>query len=281
MDADVRQQVESACGVRSSYQDAGPCARLERAVNETRARHQEEGGRGTREGTRSPARSRYPLEPNLLTYTRAVPYEWLAMGRLAFTRKRSAIKQEYRIMIQRNANKFFLGTATAIGLVTAVVMVIGHVTAEAQVGGQERAAQPPQPGDAPLQVGTYDAEQAFEAHPAKQQVEQALNTAQGQMQQAQQQGDQQQMQQIQQQFEQAREQAIQQFQQDVSRVLPNVAADVGVQVVAMEIAYKADHVKTVDITRGLAEGLAKLSGEQGEVEEAMPKMPTAPPGRKQ
>lgn len=184
-------------------------------------------------------------------------------------------------MIQRNANKFFLGTATAIGLVTAVVMVIGHVTAEAQVRGREGAERPPQQRDAPLQVGTYDAEAAFQAHPAQQQMEQALNTAQTQMQRAQQQGDQQQMQQIQQQFEQSREQAIQQFQQDVSRVLPTVAADVGVQVVAMEIAYKADHVKTVDITPGLTQALAKLSGEQGKVKQAVPQLPTAPPGRKQ
>ncbi|MFO7905041.1 MAG: hypothetical protein R6U98_20420 [Pirellulaceae bacterium] len=81
-------------------------------------------------------------------------------------------------MVRRNANKFFLGTATAVGLVAAIVMVVGHLTAEAQIEGAQREAQ----GDAPpLQVGTYNAEEAFQAHPAQGEVERALSTAQGQM----------------------------------------------------------------------------------------------------
>ncbi|MFO7905040.1 MAG: hypothetical protein R6U98_20415 [Pirellulaceae bacterium] len=74
------------------------------------------------------------------------------------------------------------------------------------------------------------------------------------------------MQQIQQQFEQSRGQAIQQFEQDISQLLPEIADEAGVQVVAMEIVYKADNVKTIDITPRVKEGLANLGGERGKVE---------------
>ncbi|MFW6170019.1 MAG: hypothetical protein ACODAD_05975, partial [Planctomycetota bacterium] len=128
---------------------------------------------------------------------------------------------------------------------------------------ERRESRPREQGQqARLQVGTYEAEAAFQAHPAQKGMQTALQQAQTQMQQAQQQGNQEMMQQIQQQFEQAREQAIQQFEQDVSRVLPNVAEDAGVQVVAVEVAYADDDVKTVDITRGLTEALGNLGNAQ-------------------
>lgn len=182
-------------------------------------------------------------------------------------------------MVRRNAKQLFLGTATTVGLVFSLVFLLsGHWTAEAQVRGQKRPARPRAQREAgPVQVGTYDEKAVFQAHPAQQQVQTAMQTAQTQLQQAQQQRDQQKMQQIQQQYEQARSQAVQQFRQDVARALPKIAQAADVQVVAMEVVYKADEVKTVDLTRSLTQALAKLNNQPAK---AQPKPQYQLPGRK-
>lgn len=164
-------------------------------------------------------------------------------------------------MIRRNTNRFFLGIALVGGFVTAVVMLAGPLSAQVQVPIQ---ASPPETSpdrpDRPktiLQVGTYDPEAVFQKHPDREELMEALNTAQTRMQEAQQEEDHMKMQQIQQQFEQARERVIQKFQEDINRALPKVAKAAGVKVVVREIVYKADDVKDMDLTPHLVKAFAE------------------------
>lgn len=160
-------------------------------------------------------------------------------------------------MIRRNTNKFFVGTAMAVGIVTAAIIMAGQLTAQAQKPIQDEPAARPETPQAALEIGTYDFEAAFQAHPAQKELEEVRRTAQAQMMQAQQEQDQQKMQQAQQQYEQARQQVIQQFQQDVSKALPEVAKAAGVKVIVTRVVYKADDVQTTDITPQLVRAFGK------------------------
>ncbi len=151
-------------------------------------------------------------------------------------------------MIQRNANKFLIGAGAVVGMAVVAVLVAAQLPAQAQMPAPDRPGAQAEGARPAVKIGTYDPEKAFLAHPAQKEMMEALTTAQNQMQQAQQDEDQQKMQQIQQQFEQARQKAIQQFQQDVDEALPEAAQTAGVKIVAMQVVYKADDVKAVDIT---------------------------------
>ncbi|MFP4434238.1 MAG: hypothetical protein ACOCVI_01815 [Planctomycetota bacterium] len=141
-------------------------------------------------------------------------------------------------MIRRNTNKFLISAGAVAAIAMAMILMAAQPAAQAQESGQ----------DASVKVGTYDAETAFQAHPAQKELMKAVKTAQADMQQAQQDQDQQKIQQIQQNFEQTRRKAVEQFEDDISEALPEAAKAAGVKVVAMQVVYKADDVKSVDIT---------------------------------
>lgn len=155
-------------------------------------------------------------------------------------------------MIQNNTRRFFLGTAVATGIAVATLTLISQMTAQAQEPGQDVPARQPKRSEAALKIGTYDPETAFQSHPAQKKLMGARKTALEQMQQAKQQKNAEKVRQVQQQYEQARDQAVQQFDRDVTQALPKVARDAGIKVVAREVVYKADNVKTVDITPHLS-----------------------------
>lgn len=177
-------------------------------------------------------------------------------------------------MIQRNRNKFLIGAGAVVGMAVVAVLVAAQLPAQAQVPAQDQPAAQAERARPAVKIGTYDPEKAFQAHPAQKKLMEAVRTAQTQMQQAQQEEDQQKMQQIQQHYEQARQQAVQKFQQDVSEALPDAAKAAGVKVVAMQVVYKADDVKAIDITPRLAKAFAEAEND-GEEREA-PAVPQFP-----
>lgn len=108
---------------------------------------------------------------------------------------------------------------------------------------------------ASLEIGTYDVEEAFQAHPAQEELSQALGMAQARMQQAQQEGDQQKMQQVQQQYEETHGQVIGKFEEDVADAMPVAAEAAGVKVAAQKVVYAASEVQSKDITPQLIKAL--------------------------
>ena len=106
-----------------------------------------------------------------------------------------------------------------------------------------------------LEVGTWDAQAVFQQHPSQKELNRAQQTAQAEMQAAQQEGDQQKLQQIQQKFEQTRGQVVETFYRDVNSAMPAVAKNADVKIVATEVTYTANDVKTKDITPQLIQSL--------------------------
>lgn len=159
-------------------------------------------------------------------------------------------------MMRGNRNRLMIA-----GIVVLAVALVGHLNA--QIG-----VETPQNADSndTTPVGTYSVQEAFAAHPASKKLDQALAEAQTGMEKAQQEGNQQQMQQIQQKYEQTRSQAVETFREDVAEALPEVAREAGVKVVALDIVYTAEGVRTKNLTplltEALPDGSDKDSGEQ-------------------
>ncbi len=159
-------------------------------------------------------------------------------------------------MMQANLNKLFFG------VVTVVAMFTGLLSAQTQ-----DVSEKPQ---TTLQVGTYDAEAAFQQHPAQKELEKALQTAQAQMQAAQQEGDQQKLQQVREQFQQTRDQVVENFHQDVNKTMPTAAKAADVKVAAAQVSYTAKDVETKDITPQL---IAAFDGPQEDTTADAPEKP--------
>ncbi|GAB4324771.1 MAG: hypothetical protein Kow0074_18040 [Candidatus Zixiibacteriota bacterium] len=149
-------------------------------------------------------------------------------------------------MNQRNVLKILGMRAIPSLLVTwmAVTLCGDPVSAQLLEPPSDVSTKP----NAEFQVGTYDPQRAFQAHPAYGELMQVMQTAQMQMQQAQQSGDQMKIQQIQQQFEQTRNAVATRFQDDIAARMPTVAKVAGVELVAAKIVYTADNVGTKDLT---------------------------------
>ena len=109
-----------------------------------------------------------------------------------------------------------------------------------------------------VQVGTYDSEVAFQAHPLQAELTSALGTAQAEMQQAQQDGDLQKIQQIQEQYEQTHGRVIEKFERDVAKAMPAVAEAADLKVAALQVTYAAAEVQTEDITSQLIEAFNEI-----------------------
>lgn len=177
-------------------------------------------------------------------------------------------------MIQRHANKLIVSMILVVAAVIGVTLFTGHSNAQLPPLRQtpQAANNAPQPA---LEVGTYNANAAFDKHPARQEVLKAFQTAQAQIQQAQEQGDQEQLQAVQQQYEKQREQIIEAFQQDVNKALPAAAQAAGVKVVALQVVYTDDDVAVRDVTPQLVNALsAETEQQQNALPPAPPQMPS-------
>ncbi len=129
------------------------------------------------------------------------------------------------------------------GLVLGAIVLIGpHTDAQAQQQAAKGA----------MQVGVYDQQALFQEYPGSQELMQFYQGIQDQMQQAQQDGDQQKLRELQQVTEEKRQEVIQNFEKAVDNALPTVADEAGIKVVALQVVYTADDVKTTNLTRPLA-----------------------------
>lgn len=187
-------------------------------------------------------------------------------------------------MMQRNTNKFFFAVALAVGVVGALVMFTGDVRGQAEVppaddpppviGGQAEGG--PDEPEAAFQVGIYNPQAAFQAHPAHEKLMNVLRTTQSEMQEAREAGDQQKVSQLHQKYEQARNEAVEKFERDVEKVLPEVAEATNVKAIVMEIVYTADDVQTKDVTPRVIDGFDKDEEKEEEEERESPPAPQWP-----
>ncbi|MFO7975252.1 MAG: hypothetical protein R6V12_11520 [Candidatus Hydrogenedentota bacterium] len=157
-------------------------------------------------------------------------------------------------MMRNNVKKVLLGVAMVVAAVTAISITAGHLRVQAQEAAPV------------IEIGTYNPQAAFEKHPAQTALMEIMETLQTDLQKAQEEGDSAKVQQIQQQYEQERAQAIEQFHNDINRIIPSAAQAAGVNVVALEIVYAAENVKTQDITPELINAFDDLGGEEGQKE---------------
>ncbi len=160
------------------------------------------------------------------------------------------------IMKHRHAMRFL----AVVGVVAIAALAITLVQPDARAD---------QHAEGITQVGTYNIEQVFQTYPGRQELMEAFQEAQPQMAEAQQEGDHQKMQQIQEQLQQKQQEVIDKFHDDVEEQLPGIAGEANVQVVALEIAWAAEGIDTVDLTEQVVEALG------GEVEEE-PMLPPMP-----
>jgi Skp family chaperone for outer membrane proteins len=106
-----------------------------------------------------------------------------------------------------------------------------------------------QAGTPPVVVGTYQPQQVAEQSPAQAKLSQRVQGLQAEMQQAQQAGDQTELQRLQAQAQQAQQDAAAEFQSAINSAMPGVAESAGAQIIAVEVAYTAPNVQTVDVTQ--------------------------------
>lgn len=157
----------------------------------------------------------------------------------------------------RNTNTFVLFIAlTAVALIAATLFT-GQLRAQDQIPYGQTFSEKDSQTEKAITVGTYNPQAAFEQHPLQEKLMEKYMTLQPAIQKAQQENDQQKAIQLQQEFEQERMQIIEQFQKDVDKALPEVAEAAGVKVIALEIAYIADDVKTQDVTAHLVEAFTE------------------------
>jgi Skp family chaperone for outer membrane proteins len=136
---------------------------------------------------------------------------------------------------------------------TAVIMVAVSGDVKAQNPPPAPPAQTGEQTGEDLVVGTYDAQRVFEQHPAQDKLVELSTSLQAKMQQAQESGDDMQVNQIQEEYSQQRDQIIEDFYSNVEKTIPVAAKKAGIKVVAMEIVYTADDVRTEDITSDVIE----------------------------
>ncbi|MBD3297828.1 MAG: hypothetical protein GF341_04165 [candidate division Zixibacteria bacterium] len=156
-------------------------------------------------------------------------------------------------MIRQNARTTIFASVLAVGL---ALLLAGPV--QAQLLDQYDAKPVERNPDAPALVGTFDAQQVFQAHPGQQELMEAMQSAQMQLQQAQQTGDQMKMQQIQQEFQNTRNRVTSDFESKLTEIMPAVAKANGVKIAAAEVAYLGDEVGTTDLTADVISAFESL-----------------------
>lgn len=106
-----------------------------------------------------------------------------------------------------------------------------------------------------MKVGTFQPSQVAAELGLREKIQQEMAGLQQRMQTAQQSGDQQAMQAIQGEAQKIQQDMVQTFQETIDNALPGVAQDAGVELIALEVAYAADGVETVDVTESLVSAL--------------------------
>lgn len=131
--------------------------------------------------------------------------------------------------------------AIALGFIGAIALGVGLFNSTTHAVQNDAGDQ--------LMIGTYDAQSAFEQYPARTEMVQQIQQSQQKMQQAQQQGDQQTLMKLQQELEQLQQETIAAFYNDVEEALPQIAEKQGIKVIAMQVIYTSDDVKSSDVTQ--------------------------------
>lgn len=164
-------------------------------------------------------------------------------------------------MMRNQTDKLIFGIALVVGAMMAVIASTGCLQAQAQDTPPET---PEAAEQATIRIGIYDAEAAFQTHPAHTELEEATGRIQVQMQRAREAADQAQLLELQQEYKQKQEEAIASFQADVAKALPVAAQVAGVKVVALQVPYRTDDVEVEDITSRLIGVLNVVTAEQRE-----------------
>lgn len=164
-------------------------------------------------------------------------------------------------MMRNHTDKLIFGIALIVGAMMTVIASTGCLQAQAQDMPRETPAAAEQ---AAIRIGIYDAEAAFETHPAHKELQEATDRIQAQMQRAQEGGDQPRLLELQQEYKQKQEEAIARFQADVVKGLPVAAQVAGVEVVALQVLYTTDDVEVEDITSHLIGVLNVVTAEKPE-----------------
>lgn len=176
-------------------------------------------------------------------------------------------------MIQRHANRFFLGLAIVVGMSVTILIAVGQMPAQIQTStDNETVAESTGEQKGSVKIGTYNPEKAFQAHPAQKKLMEALRSAQTDMQKAQQENDQKKIQEVQAEYGQARTRILEGYEKDLKKALPKAAKAKGVEAVALEIVYKKQGVKTADVTPLLVKEFAEDKDNDDE-ERKMPQFP--------
>lgn len=131
-------------------------------------------------------------------------------------------------------------SAIALGLIGALALGVGFFNSSTHAVQNDAGDQ--------MVIGTYDPQSAFEQYPARDDMMQQIQQGQQKMQEAQQQGDQQALIQLQQELEKLQQDTIASFYDDVKEALPQIAENQGIKVIAMEVVYTSDDVKSSDVT---------------------------------
>ncbi|MFP4143994.1 MAG: hypothetical protein ACLFV3_02520 [Phycisphaeraceae bacterium] len=191
-------------------------------------------------------------------------------------------------MFERTMSRFACGVALLAAVAVAGVTLVGQDGAQAQMpapqqgsAGQQETASGPPADEARVVVGTYQPQAVFQAHPAQEELLESLRSTQEEMQKAQDQGDMETVRQIQQEYDNERQKIVEEFQTDVEQTLPELAEDADIDIVALEVTYRADDVRTEDITSDL---VSALSDEEEQPEAEQPEageMPRQLPGQSQ
>jgi len=146
--------------------------------------------------------------------------------------------------IQRLAMPALVITGLALG---AVVLIGPQTDAQAQ----QQAAEPA------MKVGVYDQQALCQQYPGNKELMEYYQRIQPQMQEARQAGDQQEFQELQQAAEQKQQEVIGNFRDAVDEALPEVAGEANAKVVAIQVVYTADDVKTTNLTKPLAAAISE------------------------
>lgn len=161
------------------------------------------------------------------------------------------------------------------------VRVMGHVTAVAALAallmhaplhatGPDQAQTQPEPqaqeddASAPIHVGVYDAQQVFEAYPGRDEGIERLGALAEQAAEAQQAEDEEAFLEMQQRLRAERERIIEDFEVALRDAAAAVAEEAGLDLVAIEVGYHGEAVRTRDITAALIEHWSEQPAEAHE-----------------
>jgi len=151
-------------------------------------------------------------------------------------------------------------------------MVLGGVAIAAMLG--VLAAQPmvkaQDDGAASIVAGSYNPQSIAQQIGLEQQLMAEMGGLQQRMMEAQQNGDQDAMQQIQIEAQQIQEDIVGKFETDMEAAMPEVAAEAGVQMIAIEISWTAPGVETKDITQDIVDALGGPAAPQAPPEFTIP-----------